>query len=417
MKRLLALMLAAIMVFGLAAIGADAADDSISGTITFTHYRTDLIPEIDAIINAFMEEYPNVKVETEVVSDYVNNMGIRLSANEVPDVFFVNQTIVRRDDWAKYLLPVEDSEVSKKDVLRTSWEKDGHIYSISSGCDYCCFIYNKNLWKEAGIEGTPSTWEEFEADMEKLSKLDGVIPLTTQYKTGWAIAFWLQNYAGAYQDLSGGHIDILENNWVNKKDPFSDPVTLKVLDNLKDLVAKGYCDPDLMSSDWDMQAPDFAADAIGVYFAGNYVVSTMSSLGMDESQIGAFTMPNPFTEGETDRVLSVGSYGFSVSKDCKYPEAALALAEYLAVNFPAGTNGISAIEGAPCTITAINELLASNPNIYAYVGHSDEYQAINALAGVDTGAFIQEYLITDDTQALVDKYNATWAKAMEEYGK
>lgn len=447
MKKLLAMLLAALLILSLAActekapaqtpisesnapeaaaaapeatapVSPAASDPAISGSITFTHYRTDLEPEIEAIIDDFMKEYPDVTVDIEVVSDYVNNIGVRLSANEVPDVFFVDEKIIRHDDWGKYLLPLDGSEVAKRDLLGNCWLRDGHTYAISSGCSYLTFFYNKTLWTEAGIEGTPSTWAEFESAMDKLSKLDGIIPLTTQYKTGWAISEWLDVYAGAYQDATGGVPDTLMNNWVNKEDPFSDKVSIQILDNFKGLIEKGYCDPDLMSSDWDMQAADFAAGTIGVYLAGEYVVPTMTALGMDESEIGAFAMPNPDPNGgETDRVMLSKSYGFCVGKDTEYPEAATALAEYLALNYAVKTNGVPAIDGVPCSVSAINDLLASKPNLYTYNGVSDEFQKINALAGIDTGTFVQEYLITDDTQALIDEYNAVWANALTEYRK
>ena len=129
-------------------------------------------------------------------------------------------------------------------------------------------------------------------------------------------------------------------------------------------------------------------------------------------------MPNPDPNGgETDRVMLSKSYGFCVGKDTEYPEAATALAEYLALNYAVKTNGVPAIDGVPCSVSAINDLLASKPNLYTYNGVSDEFQKINALAGIDTGTFVQEYLITDDTQALIDEYNAVWANALTEYRK
>ena len=40
---------------------------------------------------------------------------------------------IRRDDWGKYLLPLDGSEVAKRDLLGDCWLRDGHTYAISSG--------------------------------------------------------------------------------------------------------------------------------------------------------------------------------------------------------------------------------------------------------------------------------------------
>lgn len=433
MKKLIALLLALVMVLGLVACGqkapaadapaadapaadapvADApANEEISGDISFIHYRTDLEPQIKALIEGFMEEYPNVNVEIEVVTDYYNNMATRISANEIPDVFWLDSKVLFPEQWPEYLLCLDGNAVTPRDRLKDIWSFEDHVYAISTACSYTGFFYNKALWAEAGIEKTPTTWAEFEDAMTKLSQLDGVIPLTTQYKTAWAISYWLANYGGAYCGDPTGNF---YNYMAETDEPFSNENVVAILNQARSLVDKGLVDPDLMSSDWDMQAPDFAAGTIGTYLTGSFMVATMIAQGMDPSEIGAFAYPAPDGSGVMTTQLS-RDYGFCTSKTAEYPEACVALCEYLALNYAPATGQLSAIEGVDSGIAAIEEMLATDPVILARPDNNAKYTEINAIAAINLGTFVQEYLITDDTQGLIDQYNATWAAARAECG-
>ena len=434
MKKLIALLLALVMVFGLVACGAKddapaadapaadapaadapaadapAADEALSGTITFTHYRSDLEPEVEAIVEAFMDENPGVTVEIEVLADYVNAMSVRLSGEEIPDVYMIHENLTPSSNWPEVCLPLDGSEVAAKDMLKDTWTVDGHQYAISSASAVVGFYYNKPVWAAAGIEKTPTTWAEFEECLDKLSQLDGVIPLTTQYKTGWAMAQWIQYYASARKGSE------IQTFWPETDAPFSDPAIVELMNSYRSIVDKGYCDPDLMSSDWDMQAPDFVAGKIGTYMGGSYIVSTMVGLGMDQNDIGAFALPAIGADSD-NTVLLVKDYGFCVGKNTENAAAAIALTEYLAVHFPEETNQVSGIEGSESSIAAVNEIMASGAKIMPLMPASNEFVEVNALAAIDAGAFVQEYLIADDPQTVIDTYNSTWANALAELGK
>jgi raffinose/stachyose/melibiose transport system substrate-binding protein len=52
--------------------------------------------------------------------------------------------------------------------------------------------YNKKLFKKAGIDGPPTTWDEFLGDVQKL-KSAGVTPLAVGEKDKWPGMFWWAN--------------------------------------------------------------------------------------------------------------------------------------------------------------------------------------------------------------------------------
>lgn len=434
MKKIIALALCVVLIFALAActkapVAKEASEEapaaektetvqsgenqeetaSISGSITFAQHRTDLEVEMEALIAAFNEVYPDVKVNLENVSDYVNVMSVRIAGGEVPDVCEILPTVVTADKWADYFMPLNNSKLYGKLVGEEFFSVDGNVYAFASAAGYICFMYNRTLWSQAGIETVPTSWDELIADLEKLSALDGVIPFTSQYKTEWAQAYWLNKYMPA---IAGN--DWL-NNWTKTTTPFTDDKMIQLLGYYRTMIEKGLVDPDLMSSDWDLQASDFVAGKIATYYNGAFANATMLGLGMDPNEIGFFAMPKVGEEGTV--TFGYPDYGFAVSKDTENYEAAMAFAEFIAKNYAKFTNQITPVLGEQCPIEGINEMLATNPTIVNRIRETDEYNAINAIAGISVGKFVQEYIIADDPNTVIEKYNTMWADAMEEYNK
>ena len=106
-KKILSLLLACSMVFGLAACGNGNAGDGGNGggegnggnegqagangvttddiTLTFWHYEDPTT--IDYLAEKFMEIYPNIKVEHRVIEDMSTDLSNAAAAGTFPDVF------------------------------------------------------------------------------------------------------------------------------------------------------------------------------------------------------------------------------------------------------------------------------------------------------------------------------------------
>lgn len=438
-KRILCMLLALCLVFGLAACtpaqndptnestsgnqgnegnqgdqGNEGNEDNvdkaaISGTVTLTHHRTDLEPEMEALLEAFNKEYPNVKVEVEALANYADNIRIRLAANELPDVFVLNTSILEREKWDDYFQPINGSKHYGKVYFEDIAYTGEDLLAIPMMLSYYCITYNKDLYAQAGITEVPTTWAEFEAVLEKLSALEGVTPLTTQYKTNWAIAR-VATYMTAC--IKGAN---WTNSWAETENPFSDAELIKSLDNLKSAVDKGYCDPDLMSSDWDLQAADFAAGTIATYIGGSYIYPTMLALGMDPESIGCY--PYPISERTADgktAAYATADTVFGVSKSAENYEACLALVDFLSEWYGYYTNQAPAVEGAPSTLVYVNELLSYNPTIVDAVRATATYNTVYKAAAIHPAYIVQEYIISDNPSSVITKYNEIWNQALKD---
>lgn len=390
---------------------ADPTDPKteISGTVTLTHHRTDLEPEMEALLAAFNEEYPNIKVEVEALANYADNIRIRIAANELPDVFVVNTAILEREKWDDYFQPINDSKHYGKVYFEDIAYTGDDLIAIPMMLSYYCITYNKDLYAQAGITEIPTTWEEFEGVLEKLSALDGVIPLTTQYKTNWAIAR-VATYMTAC--INGAN---WTNSWAETESPFSNAELIKSLDNFKSAIDKGYCDPDLMSSDWDLQAADFAAGSIATYIGGSYIYPTMLALGMDPDSIGCY--PYPISERTADgktAAFATADTVFGVSKNAENYEACLALVDFLSEWYGYYTNQAPAVEGAPSTLAYVNELLSYEPTVVDAVRATVEYNNVYGTAAIHPADIVREYVTSNDPASAIAKYNDIWNKALAE---
>ena len=94
-------LLAAAMVVGTAACGSSTNADTGSGqtaqgsgeegvttdniTLTYWHYEDETT--INTLAEKFMEKYPNITVETKVISDMSTDLSAAAAAGQFPDVF------------------------------------------------------------------------------------------------------------------------------------------------------------------------------------------------------------------------------------------------------------------------------------------------------------------------------------------
>ncbi len=435
MKKLLCLLLAAVMVLSMAACagntpstpettkapeepvvnetqGTEASQEpadpkDITATLTFAQHRTDLVPEMEALIAGFNEEYPNITIKMETLADYANVMSVRVAGDEIPDIFEVNSGVIPKDKYPEYLMPVTSSRLMGNIACEDEFRVGDDVYAATEVVTIVAFMYSKPVWEQAGITSVPTTWDELVEDLTKIKELGGIIPLTAQYKTSWALTYWSEFYL--YNLVGANYLDEMTETEI----PFSNEKLLLVMNKLRELNELGLMEEDLMSSDWDLQGADFPAGLIGTYLTGSYAGGTMTGLGMDPADIGYFAMPDP--TGGAPFVVNSPDWGICISKDCENPEAAMLFWEYLIENYASYTNSISPVKGVECTIPYINELLATDP-VSVAPGTKDKYNVVIDIAGIHLGEFVQEYLAAEDPQTVVDKYNAKWASALADSG-
>lgn len=182
LRVLSALAATATLAFGMTACGGSS--QASSDTITYWasnqgNSLEDTAAKLKPSLDRFTEK-TGVKVQLEVIgwNDLYNRILTAVTSGDGPDVLNIGNT------WAVTLQetgafePVEGpllEAVGGKDrFLKTSWSTGGADGKTPTsvplyGLAYNMY-YNPKMFKEAGIEKPPATWDEFVADAKKLTK-------------------------------------------------------------------------------------------------------------------------------------------------------------------------------------------------------------------------------------------------------
>ncbi|MGO1518344.1 MAG: ABC transporter substrate-binding protein, partial [Arthrobacter sp.] len=130
-------------------------------------------------IDRYTEE-TGTKVELEVIpwSDLYNRILTAVSSGDGPDVLNIGNTWAVSLQASGAFMPWEGDPLEKiggqDRFVQTSWATGGAEREAPTsvplyGLSYSMY-YNTKMFKEAGIESPPATWDDFVADAKKLTK-------------------------------------------------------------------------------------------------------------------------------------------------------------------------------------------------------------------------------------------------------
>ena len=155
---------------GTSASAAGALDPNIKATLTFATYDNeamDLYEEMD-LEGRFQELYPNVNIEIEEFKDdaeYFNQMKIRASAGELPDLMYLQTRYY--PVFKDYMVDLSHTQAAANNTLAAEFAVDGKIIGVPEKISTDYVFYWADMFEEAGVE-VPKTWEDFVAASEKL---------------------------------------------------------------------------------------------------------------------------------------------------------------------------------------------------------------------------------------------------------
>lgn len=167
---------------------AEGETEAASGekiTLSITTWDYDSSPQFSAIVDAYMEQNPNVEIKVIDTSadEYNNSLGISLSAAQPdPDVIFVKDmgSMLQMAD-KNQLMPLDD--FLKNDSVDTSvyngafeqLQYNGVTYGMPYRNDWYVLYYNKDLFDAAGVEypSNDMTWEEYYDLAAKMTSGEG----------------------------------------------------------------------------------------------------------------------------------------------------------------------------------------------------------------------------------------------------
>jgi raffinose/stachyose/melibiose transport system substrate-binding protein len=242
-RHVLAACTALVLTTGLSACGGGgdtgAGSDQGSGggpvNMTFWHNSTtgDGKAFWASTVADFEAANPNVKISVQAIQneDMDGKLQTALNSGAPPDIFMARgggklADIVAADqvmDLSDSLDPATKASVSEG--VLNAFTVDGKLYGMPTAVLPGGMYYSKDLYKKAGITGTPKTLTELSADVEKL-KGAGVEPIALGAKDAWPAAHYY--YFFALRDCSKATMDAAA-----KDKSFTDPCWTKAGEDLQ----------------------------------------------------------------------------------------------------------------------------------------------------------------------------------------
>ncbi|MFF2774356.1 ABC transporter substrate-binding protein [Streptomyces sp. NPDC058052] len=319
----------------------------VSGRIKVLTQRTDLVQNgvLKQYAAEFNKVYPEVQVTFDGITDYEGEVKIRMNTEEYGDVLFIPGAVAK-NDYPKFFAPLGTTAELSKYRFGDKTEVDGKVYGIAQFGTANGFVYNKKLWKEAGVTAWPKTPEEFLAGLEAIGEKTGAVPYYTNFKDGWPLVQWTGNLGVVGCDAQAG------NALAGPVSPWKAGSELRTVDTLiHDIVKRGLSEKDPATTNWETSKALLGEGEIATMMLGSWSITQMQDAakkaGGDPSDIGF--MPFPVQKGGKHCAALVSDYQQAVSLHSHDKPAARAWIDWFTEKsgFAAKEGVVSAVKSAP----------------------------------------------------------------------
>jgi multiple sugar transport system substrate-binding protein len=243
-------------------------------TITFSSWVGDS-PQMQQFAKDFEAMHPNIHVEFQAVSaaNATTKLITQVAGTTAPDVAFVDASAVNEFATRGALVNLDGymagSQTTKAEDFVPAFAQmsqyNGSMFGLPYDGETTGLFYRKDLFEAAGITAPPATWEEFQADAQKLTdpskKQYGFIVFAPEAEYYWEPFLW----------QAGGHLTTPDGSDV----AFNSAEGKQAADFYVGL--RDYSPPDYYSSNsWDGRVA-FATGKVAMYEAGAWFGGEMKS--------------------------------------------------------------------------------------------------------------------------------------------
>ncbi len=278
------------------------------------------------LADEYMAEHPNVTIEITVLENeaFKTKIATVMQSGNPPDIFqswggggmneYAKAGLLKditadleKDDWKDTFYP------GALDVF--SFE--GKYYGVPRDMGAVGFWYNKDLFAQAGIEATPTTWTEFLDDVKKL-KAAGITPIALGEGDKWPGAFYWEYLAvriGGKAAFDAAY---------SRKGAFTDEPFVQAGEKLQELIALEPFQDGFLGASWPDEQVVMATSKAAMDLMGQWAPSAFKDASVDKQGLGDKLgwFPFPAVEGGAGDPADAlgGGNGFVVGKDAE-PEA------------------------------------------------------------------------------------------------
>jgi multiple sugar transport system substrate-binding protein len=295
---------------------AEPTDDITQRKVTIkVHYPTPDLTEIraqeDVKIKRFQEKYPNVEIVKDDWQYNVNEIGIKMAANEAPTFFNTFATEAKflvekgwvadiTDLWNKY-----EFKDQINPVLQNQFIIDGKVFGVTQKGYVTTTMINKKLLDGKGVAVPPMdwTWDDMlntakgVADTKK--GISGIAPMGKGNEAGWNWTNFLFEAGGEIQKVEDGKVIAT----------FNSDAGVKALDFYKQLRWEADAIPKDWALGWGDAVGAFQQSRAAMVMAGSdgVIEQALNQGGLKPEDVLTYPMPAAEKGGKHTGVLG-GDY-------------------------------------------------------------------------------------------------------------
>ncbi|RIX60566.1 extracellular solute-binding protein [Paenibacillus nanensis] len=284
-----------------------------------------------SIIDAYMQENPNVKIEVEALQDepYKAKAKVYASTESLPDII---------QSWGQpsFIKPLIDNglllELNPADFESSGFipgstdgfSQGGKLYGLPRNTDFLVLYYNKKLFDDNGI-AVPATVSEL-TEVSKQFREKGINPITTNAMEGWSLPIWFE-YAAQRASGDFGKIDAV----MNGESAFSGDADFQAAaQSILDLAEADAFADGFLTADYGTSRNLFGQGQAAMFVMGNWEAGLATDENFPEefrNNVGAIPYPSSDKGKASDLAAWFGG-GYSISKNTKHPEEAVKFMQY-----------------------------------------------------------------------------------------
>ncbi|WP_018184746.1 ABC transporter substrate-binding protein [Kaistia granuli] len=268
----------------------------------FAEYSTQTGPFFQELAKKFNAANPDIEVKVEHLPwpEMQQQLVTDISAGTAPDISHMATRWMAGFSQDGVLAPIEDlmSPAFAETFVPTYLDlqkQDGHTWGLPIAASARGLFYNKALFKQAGIDAVPTTWDQVYEAAGKIDALEGdFYGMGIQGKDLDAEGYWfysLWTHGGAIFGPDG-------------KSGFASPEAVAATDNYLRFIKANVTQPGVTGSSREDLQNLFAAGKLGMVLSGPWFNAQLAEQGKDVDY-GISTIPiatTAATYGVTDTI-------------------------------------------------------------------------------------------------------------------
>jgi raffinose/stachyose/melibiose transport system substrate-binding protein len=285
MKKAVVFLAALTLPLSMAAAGGGGQKAAV---ITLSNAKIEIDSGLKKAAARYHELNPGVTIEVLSALEAPGSAELkaRFAGGQGPDIFSISGNN-QLNTWETYLEDLSDQSWVKDmaEFTKPGITKDNRIYGMPLCVEGGAYMYNKDMFKKAGITEIPKTRSAFAAALQKL-KSAGFNPIIAD--GGWyAMGAYDVSYGFANQDNPQAFIDSLNRGAAKI------PGNPKFIEMAEYFKWEGAQIPNIMALDFQLVVSMMANQEAAICFGGNWNQKPFDAVDPN-LQIGL--MPVPMTE-------------------------------------------------------------------------------------------------------------------------